>query len=432
MNSITAMKSDTKHKIPRIDRGLPGRKASADKRARVRCQICGATTVTGLDLGHQPVGDLTLSQSDLNRPEIFYPMQLFHCPECGLTQLGYIVNPKVVYKNFPFVSGTTQTATRHLQSLPKQLVDMLSLNEKSFAVDIGSNDGTLLKGYLRFGVKFLGVDPSGDPVRIANEQGIETLHAFFNEQTAAVVLEKYGKAEAITACGVFAHIADLAGLMKGVKMLLAERGVFASDSQYWLDMVQRGHYDNMFHQHLRYYSMKPLIHLFRQYEMDVFDVERSEVYGGSIRVFACHRGQYPISNRLKDLLILEEKEGLYQAATQKAFIGKIEAHRRRLFNEVYQLVTAGKKVIGIGAPAKASTVCNYCRIGADLVSYVTEINPLRIGKFLPGVHIPILDEEFMFQDSVPADAAILFSWNYYDEIVPKLQQRGFQGDILLP
>jgi SAM-dependent methyltransferase len=415
----------------------PKKKPLAGRRDResakpVRCQICRAVTLPGLDVGPQPVGDLVLSAAQLNQPETFYPMQLHHCPKCGLTQLGYIVNPRIVYKNFPFVSGTTQTATRHLQSLPPQLVKMAGLTDKSFAVDIGSNDGTLLKAYIPFGVSFLGVDPSGDPVRIAREQGIPTMHAFFDDATVTEIMSEHGQSDAITACGVFGHIADLSGLMKAVKRLLAPGGVFATDSQYWLDTMARRHYDNMFHQHLRYYSMKPLIHLFAQYEMDVFDVERSEVYGGSIRVFAGHAGEHQISPRVNALLDVENEAELYEPSTNEKFAADIATRRAKLFDAVRAHVRAGRKVIGIGAPAKASTVCNYCRLGPEMISYVTEVNPLRISRYLPGVHIPIVDEELMFDDPRPADAAVLFAWNYHDEIVPRLRARGFAGEIILP
>jgi hypothetical protein len=410
-------------------RGLSGRPRDARPRP-VRCQICRAPTVPGVDLGAQPVGDLILSEAQLNQPETFYPMQLHHCGACGLTQLGYVVNPRVVYKHFPFVSGTTQTATRHLQSLPAQLVSMLRLTKKSFAVDIGSNDGTLLKGYLPSRVKFLGVDPSGDPVRIANEQGIPTLHAFFNAETAATIVRSHGKANAITACGVFAHIADLAGVMNGVTRLLAPGGVFATDSQYWLDMVVRLHYDNIFHQHLRYYAMRPLMRLFDDYGLEVFDVERSDVYGGSIRVFSARKGDHPISPRVGELVAEEEKHRLYDAETNERFAQAVQERRAALFREVYELTSRGKTVIGLGAPAKASTICNFCRLGPEQIRYITEINPLRIGKYLPGVHIPIVDEERMFADK--PDAAVLFAWNYYDEIAPKLKRRGFTGQLLQP
>ena len=388
--------------------------------------------MAGLDLGHQPVSDLLVSNAELNQPETSYPLKLRHCLECGLTQLSYIVDPTVVYKHFPFVSGTTQTATEHLQSLPQRLVEMLKLNTKSLAIDIGSNDGTLLKGYLPYGVKFLGVDPSGDPVRIANEQGLTTLHAFFNVETATHILSQHGQADAITACGVFGHMADLTGVMRGVKTLLAKKGVFATDSQYWLDTMEKLHYDNIFHQHLRYYSIKPLIHLHRQYGMDVFDVERSDVYGGSIRVFACHAGDYPITDRVTDLLALEEEKKLYEERTYQQFAQSVSKKRKKLFDEVYRRVANGQKVVGIGAPAKATVVCNYCRLGPEFIEYLTEVNPLRVGHYLPGLHIPIRDEADMFTDERPADAGVLFAWNYYDEVVPKLKRCGFKGVILLP
>jgi hypothetical protein len=278
----------------------------------------------------------------------------------------------------------------------------------------------------------LGVDPSEYPVRIAEQRGIPTLHAFFNEETARHVRQSHGPADAISAAGCFAHIADLAGVMNGVTHLLRRGGLFVTDNQYWLDMVEHGHYDNIFHQHLRNYSMKPLIHLCRQYGLEAIDVERSEVYGGSIRVTACHRGDFPVGGSVPALLDREHSAGLYEPGTFARFSESTARKRRVLFDAVYQRVSAGKKVIGIGAPAKASTVCNYCRLGRDLIDYVTEVNPLRIGKFLPGVHIPIVDEETMFRDPRPADAAILFSWNYYSEIVPKLRQRGFQGEVLCP
>jgi SAM-dependent methyltransferase len=415
----------------------PRKKPLAARRPRekakpVKCQICRSVTTPGLDVGPQPVGDLVLSEAQLNKPETFYPMQLHHCPRCGLTQLGYIVDPRIVYRNFPFVSGTTATATRHLQTLPPQLVEMAGLTRDSFAVDVGSNDGTLLKAYVPFGVEFLGVDPSGDPVRIAREQGIPTMHAFFDDDAVSAILAEHREANAITACGVFGHIADLPGLMRAVKRLLAQSGIFATDSQYWLDTMARRHYDNMFHQHLRYYSMKPLIHLFRQYDMDVFDVERSDVYGGSIRVFAGHAGEHDISPRVDALLAIEAEAALYDNSTNEAFAADIARRRSALHDAVHSRVRSGQKVIGIGAPAKAATVCNFCRLGPEMIDYITEVNPLRMGKYLPGVRIPIVDEERMFDDPRPADAAVLFAWNYHDEIVPRLRKRGFAGEIILP
>jgi SAM-dependent methyltransferase len=419
--------------IPASAQGLQETPRAESDEPRRACQICrGTHLVSGLDLGHQPVGDLILSDAQLNEPETFYPMQLFLCMSCGLCQLGYTVDPAVVYKDFPFVSGTTQTATRHLQDLAQNLSKRLGLDRSSFAVDIGSNDGTLLAGYASAGVRILGVDPAALPVQAAQERGIPTWHAFFNQDTARLIASEHGQADAISAAGCFAHIADLAGVMKGVQALLKRGGIFCSDNQYWLDIVQREHYDNVFHQHLRNYSMRPLIQLFDDYDMDVFDVERSDVYGGSIRVFGCWKGDHEISPRVGELLDEEEQARLYEPETFEAFAATIQAKRRRVFEEVYSHVREGRKVIGIGAPAKASTVCNYCGLGRHLVDYITEINPLRVGRYLPGVHIPIVEERWMFEDPEPAAAGILFAWNYYDEVVPKLRQRGWNGALIEP
>lgn len=418
--------------LSRKSRGLKARRGDGQRVAAVRCQICKGKTEPGLDLGGQPVGDLILNRAALRKPETFYPMQLFHCKDCGLTQLGYIVNPAVVYKNFPFVSGTTQTATRHLQSIPDQLVEVASLGSHSFAVDIGSNDGTLLKAYRPHGVKTLGVDPSAIPVQMAIEAGVDTMHAFFNEETAALVEARHGQADAISAAGVFGHIADLDGVMRGIKKLLKPQGVFVSENQYWLDMLLTGHYDNMFHQHLRYYSVRPLERLFADYGLEIFDVRRSEIHGGSFRVFAGFHGAYPIHERVADVKKAEDEARLYESPTVIEWARQIEQRRRTLQDTVWGLVRDGKKVIGIGAPAKASTVCNYCRLGPEMISYITEINPLRVGRYLPGVHIPIVDEERMFDDPQPADAAVLFAWNYYDETVPKLRARGWHGQVICP
>lgn len=413
-------------------KGLPERRGTGDRVRPVRCKICNGKTYEGLDLGGQPVGDLIRTKADLRKPETFYPMQLFHCIDCGLTQLGYIVDPSVVYKYFPFVSGTTQTATRHLQSLPPQVVDLGNLGSSSFAVDIGSNDGTLLKAYQPFGVQVLGVDPSAIPVKIAIEAGVPTWHAFFNEATASEIIAQHGQADAISAAGVFAHIADLSSVMRGIKTLLKPDGIFVSENQSWLDMVLTGHYDNMFHQHLRYYSMKPLAKLFADYGLEIFDVLRSEVYGGSFRVFAGFAGAHAIHPRVGELIEIEAKEKLYERATNEAWSAGIAKKRRELQERVWTLKREGKKIIGIGAPAKASTVCNYCHLGPEVIDYITEINPLRVGRYLPGVHIPIIDEEQMFTDPRPADAAILFAWNYYNEAVPKLRARGWHGEVICP
>ena len=413
-------------------KGLPARRTTGERVPAVRCKLCGGKTYAGLDLGAQPAGGLILTRADLRKPETFYPLQLFHCLDCGLTQLGYVVNPAAVYKFLPFVRGTTQAATKHLQTIPEELAQMGGLGPQSFAVDIGSNDGTLLKAYQPFGVRTLGVEPSAIPARIANEAGVMTLHAFFNEETAKLVVLEQGQADAISAAGVFAHIADLDSVMRGIQILMKPAGMFVSEHHYWLDMVRTTHYDNIFHQHLRYFAIRPLARLFARFNLEIFDVLRSEVHGGSFRVFACFAGAHPIHARVAQVMMEEEGARLYDPITTTEWALSIDARRRNLRERVWALAQAGKKVIGIGAPATASTVCNFCRLGPEMIDYITEINPPLVGRFLPGVHIPIVEEEQMFSDPRPPDAAILFAWADYAEAIPKLRKRGWKGEVICP
>ena len=386
-----------------MTQALSGRSRAGDRARPVRCQICKAVTVPGVDLGHQPVSDLILTRAQLNRPETFYPMQLHHCPRLRADAARLHREPEGRLQELPVrerddADGDASTCRASRACSWRSARS----GSDSFAVDIGSNDGTLLKGFAPSGVRFLGIDPSGDPVRIANEQGIPTLHDFFTEESARRIRDEHGAADAISAAGVFGHIADLASVMRGVDALLAPEGVFLTENQYWLDMVERLHYDNMFHQHLRYYSMRPLLRLYADYGLEIFDVRRSEVYGGSITVLAGRPGKHPrVAASRQSCSRRRRRRASTTSPRGSGSRARSRIARRALFDAVHGRVQAGEKVVGIGAPAKASTVCNYCRLGPELVDYVTEINPLRIGMFLPGVHIPIVDEELLFSDPKP-------------------------------
>lgn len=397
-----------------------------------RCQVCGGARLeAGLDLGHQPIADHLLTAAELDHPETFYPLRLFHCRDCGLCQLGYVTPPEAIYRNFTFVSGTTRTAREHLGGFAAEMTRRLGLGGTSFAVDIGSSDGTLLKGYAPAGVRVLGVEAAAYPAEQAIAAGIPTWHAFFDHETAGLIRQESGAADAITAAGVFGHVADLDSVMRGIGLLLKEDGIFAADSQYWLDIVGQTHYDNIFHEHLRHYSMKPLAVLFARYGFEMIDVSRSPVYGGSFRVFAARKGRRPVEPAVAALAGEEERAGLHDPETWARFAAAARTKRDRLIARVADLRRAGQEIVGIGAPAKASTVCNYCRLGRESIAYLTEVNPLRTGKFLPGVHVPIEPEPLMFEDRRRL-AGLLFAWNYYDEIVPKLRARGFAGEVICP
>lgn len=395
------------------------------------CQICGNSDLELLlSLGHHPPTDNFLSKSQLKEPETHYPLDLNFCGDCKLVQLGYAVNPSVLFTDsFIYTTGSSGELVKNFQSLVKGLVGRFDLSSSDLAIDIGSNDGTLLANYLPFGVKILGIDPSR-AAKLATERGIPTLDDFFNKDTAGRVLGQYGGARIITAANVFAHVRDLDSFMKGVHLLLPEDGIFIEESHYLGDLISKGEYDSIYAEHLRYYSLRPLIHLFDKFGMDVFDAEKIETHGGSLRVYACKKGTLPISDNIQKILGEEEVLGLYDRQTYEDFSERVLENRQKLRSMLFGVREEGKRIVGIGAPAKGNTLLNFCGIGREILDFLVEKPNLKIGMYTPGTHIRIAEETEMFLN--PPEYALLLSWNLKEIIVPKIRGKGFEGGIIVP
>ncbi len=396
----------------------------------IKCQICSGTGLYKfLSLGHQPPSDSFITPQQLNEPETYYPLDVYYCEKCHLVQLGYAVDPETLFREYLYETGTNNSLRVNFHALAKLLVERFRLTGKDLAVDIGSNDGTLLEGYRPFNVKVLGVEPS-TVAAIAAKKGIPTINSFFNEAAAAEIAKQYGKAKAITATNVFAHIKDIHQVVRGVKALLAKGGVFVTESHHLLSMITKMQYDSVYHEHLRYYSLKPLIYLFQQHGMEVLDAELITTHGGSIRVYACSKGDYNVSKNVAEIIAEEEKAGLYKKETYDIYRKKISEAKSRLQEILREIRKKGQRIVGVGAPAKGSTLLNYCAITPDLVDYIVEKSALKTGRLTPGTHIPIVAEERMFRDQ--PEYALLLSWNIKDELKPKLRAAGFKGKFIVP
>ena len=397
----------------------------------MECQICSSKKLHHfLSLGHQPPSDRFLDEKELNEPETHYPLEVYFCEKCKLVQLGYAPDPRLLFTgSFVYTTGSSSELAQNFRSLVKKIVEGFGLSPQDFAIDIGSNDGTLLENYLAYKVRVLGVDPS-EAARLSLQKNIPTLREFFNEETAKKILEKQGKASVITATNVFAHVRELDSFMKGIKLLLGDKGVFIEESHYLADMISRMEYDSIYPEHLRYYSLNPLVCLFNKFGMDVFDAERIGTHGGSLRVFACKKGAYKISGSVSEVLKEEEKSGLYLKETFDAFAGKVLENRRKLQRMLNEIKSRGKKIVGIGAPAKGNTLLNYCKIGLDTLDYLAEKPNLKVGKYSPGMHIKVVEESGVFEEQ--PDYALLLAWNLKDIIIPKLREKGFKGKIIVP
>lgn len=382
-----------------------------------------------LSLGHQPPSNSFLREENLNKPEVYYPLDVYYCEKCGLVQLGYAVDPETLFTEYVYTTSTNNSLIKNFSDLVDNLVKRFNLDENDFAIDIGSNDGTLLKRYSKYNVRVLGVEPSS-AADIAVKNGIPTVKEFFNSGIASIIAEKHGKANVITATNVFAHVKDLYSFVEGIKRLLKNEGIFVSESHHLLSLVNEMQWDSIYHEHLRMYSLKPLIHLFNRFDLDLFDAERISTHGGSIRIYVCNKGAYSKSENVDKILEDEESSGLYNKKTFLEF-GKMVLQRKiEIQDALRSIKKEGKRIAGIGAPAKGSTLLNYCNITSDIMDYIAEKSNLKIGLYTPGTHIKVVEEKFLFEDQ--PDYAFLLSWNIADELIPKLRNSGYKGKVIVP
>ena len=396
----------------------------------MQCYICSNTNLTNfLNLGnHPPPLNFVTKERLLDKNEAF-PLQVFFCSNCGLVQLGDAVDPKIMFKEYLYTSGISTAFRTHLESFTEKLVERFSPNKDDLVIDIASNDGTLLQFFKNSGLRVLGVEPS-NIADIAKKNGIQTVNDFFNEGVAKQILDENGQAKIITITNAFAHIKDLDSLMNGIRILLKEDGVFVSESQYLVDIIEKLEYDTIYHEHLRYYCLKPLIQLFEKYDMEVFDCERISSHGGSIRVYASLKGKFTKSNNVKNIIDYEDKLKLSEIETYHEFAKKIYENKNKLIALLSKIKADGHRIVGISAPARSSTILNFCNINSENLDYIAEKSTLKIGKFTPGSHIEVVDDKQLVIDQ--PDFALLLSWHLSDSIVAKIRDDGFKGKIIFP
>ncbi|HZS84278.1 MAG TPA: class I SAM-dependent methyltransferase [Stellaceae bacterium] len=397
-----------------------------------RCQICGSGALRPiLDLGHQPPCDSLLTRAQLDAPETVYPLRLVQCGACGLAQIDHVVRPDILFHpDYPYRSGITPSLVRYLQGTASVIVDTFGCPRGALAIDIGSNDGTLLKGFLAKGLRVLGVEAT-NIAALARAEGVETIQAFFSEKLARAIVTTHGRAAAVTSTNMFAHIPNLGDLLRGVSHLLEEGGVFVTESHYLLDLIATAQYDSIYHEHLKYYSLAPLLRLFGYYDFSIVDAERIPNYGGSIRVYAVKGAGRPRSARLAALIAAEEEAGINGPEAFARFVPLVEAAKLALQKLLVELKQAGMPAPGIGCPGRASTLLNYCNIDPVLMPYIAEqSSSLKLGLYLPGKHIPVVDEKRLFEEQ--PEYAVMLSWHYAEPIIAKLRQRGLRSKIIVP
>src|SRR5581483_11464054 len=395
------------------------------------CQICGhAPLETVLSLGYMPPVNQMVPIGEIPRQLPWFLITLLHCHNCELVQLGLAVDPAIIFPpEYPYTSGTTKLLRDNFADLQRESAAMFGLSDKDLVVDIGSNDGTLLSNFKNGGQRVLGIEPT-DVGDIANRHGIPTLKRYFGIDVAREVRTQHGAASVVTAANCFAHMEDVHSIVDAVTEMLKPDGVFISESHYLIPLLDTLQYDTIYHEHLRYYSLSSLKYLFEMHDLEIFHARPIPSHGGSIRVYAARRGAHPVEASVRHMLA-EEPRGQAMSRRLAAFRDDVILSKLRLLSMLRELKEKGARVVGISAPSRASTLVNYVGLDEGLIEFVCEIaGSLKIGKYMPGTQIPVVDEARLFAEQ--PDCAVIFSWHIADELAPKLRAKGFRGQLITP
>ncbi len=395
------------------------------------CRMCKSDRLElFLDLGCSPPSDNFVTEEQF-KYEKSYPVQVFMCQNCGLAQLGYIVLPEEMYnKNYPYETSIAATTRSHFFEMAKSITEKFSIPKNSLVVDIGSNVGVLLQGFKNQGMQVIGIEPSPNIAKKALANNIETINGFFNIDTVNKITSKQ-KARVVTATNVFAHINDLDEFMKCLDVLLDDNGIFVVEAPYFVNLLDNLEYDTIYHEHLSYLSVKPLVNFFQRFGYELFDAQETKIHGGSIRVFVARKNRQKIADSVEKFLNYEREKGIHQKDILHQFSERVKEHKEHLRALLLDLKKKGKRIVGISAPAKGMALLNYASIDSSILDYATEKSTLKIGKYTPGTHIPVKPDDTLLKDM--PDYGLLLAWNLAEEIMNNLveyKQRG--GKFIIP
>jgi SAM-dependent methyltransferase len=374
------------------------------------CQLCGAPHLHEfLDLGNQPLANKYPSEAQF-QTEDFFPLAVLFCRRCKNVQLGTIVSRERMFEDYYYLSSVNAALVRHFEKLAKNLATA------KFVVDIGSNDGILLKPLQALGVRAIGVEPSINVSKIANDLGLTTITSFFDAAAARRIVADDGRPDAIVASSVFTHLENPHDFIEAVKILLADEGQFIIEVEYIGNILKTVQFERFYLDRIFYYSLTSLKHLFEAHGMVIADVEHIEPHGGSLQVTLQRQGQGAGASNSVNELLIQENETLSVAQLEK-FKGEVDRQTAAFRNVLSEFKAQNLKVAGYGAPARVSTICNYGKIGPSLIEFTVDDSPLKQNKYTPGTHIPIVPKEYL--DAHRSDVLVVFAYEYMDDIRQK-------------
>ena len=401
----------------------------------LRCRVCDNELGDPfLSLGNSPLSNSFLSRDELNRMEPYYPLAVYICKRCFLVQVEEFKTAKSIFsKDYPYFSSFSESWLKHCKDYTAMMMRRFGFNNKSFVVEIGSNDGYLLQYFKQYDIPVLGIEPAANTAQAAIKNGIPTDITFFDASYARLMNENGKQADLIIGNNVLAHNPNLNDFVGGLKIILKPFGIISMEFPHLLKLIEENQFDTIYHEHFSYFSFHAVQKLFHSHDLALFDVERIPTHGGSLRIYARHKNSrsIPITNRVANILEREQDAGLLDLKTYNSFRDKVQSTKRTLLKFLIEVKNEGKKIIGYGAPAKGNTLLNYCGIRTDFLDYTVDRNTHKQNKYLPGTHIPIKHPDKIKEDK--PDYILILPWNIKDEIMEQISYiRKWSGKFIIP
>lgn len=397
------------------------------------CLVCSEPDVeVFLDLGCTALANKFPSAEDLSRPEPRFPLRVGFCHGCGHVQLVERVPPAAMFTDYLYVSSASDTLRAHFDDLAATLTSRHGLADGGLVIDIGCNDASLLCCFRDRGARTLGVDPAENLAEFSRDTGIERYRGFFGADTAGEIVDRWGRAALVTATNTFPHIPDLSGFVAGLDAVLAPGGAFVLEAHYLVDLLDQLAFDTVYHEHVSYWALGPMVRLFEDHGLEVVRAERLPIHHGQLRATVMRRGEGEVDRSVGEVLAAERQLGIDLFDTWRAFAGRVGRLKAEVMDCLNGLKAEGRRLAGYGAPAKGSTLLEFFGVGPDLLDFIADRSPLKQGRYTPGSHIPIVAPERLLQEPSP-DHVLLLAWNFEEEILAQqaeFRRRG--GRFILP